>query len=59
MQKKSNTQKILSIWMKACFEKLTATTSQDTTVKALRSASKPDTADVDRTEQNIHKKTNT
>ena len=56
MQKKSNTQEILSIWMKACFEKLTATASQDTNVEALRTASKPDTADVDRTGHNVHKK---
>ena len=56
MQKKSNTQKILSIWMKACFEKLTTTEPQDTTVEALRTASKPDTADVDRTGHSAHKK---
>lgn len=56
MQKKSNTQKILSVWMKACFEKLITTAPQDTTVEALRTTSKPDTVDFDRNGHSVHKK---
>ena len=59
MQKKSNTQKILSIWMKACFEKLTKPVPQETDSEVSRSASKTALPEANRPENKNPKNADT
>ena len=59
MQKKSNTQKILSIWMKAGFENLTKPSPPEPNVEVLSSASKSSLPDTDRPERNVPKNADT